>query len=440
MHRIDGAGHVNHMFVAEDPATQRPPTEVTPEIMNAFQEELATLIEWAGIILAKGDNTQLRQALLAKFAGADVAATKAGVQGQTYTAFTTAGSAGTFTLTPSPAITAYAAGQRFRVKFHVAGTGSDTINVSGNGAKSIKQYDSTGAKVAPVIALNQLADAEFDGTDFVLLDPLPAALDSLATKTDVQGQTYTAFTTAGSAGTFTLTPSPAITAYAAGQRFRVKFHVAGNGADTINVAGKGAKSIKQYDNTGAKVAPVIALNQLADVEFDGTDFVILDPLPASSLPTGAVIYVPAASAPVGFLKANGALISRTAYPALWAYAQASGNIAASDGAWGAGQFSPGDGSTTFRIPDLRGEFLRGWDDGRGVDASRGLGSAQAAALGNHYHGTVSPTGYGFGYYGTGTITSDAGRDGFADFNDSTPSAKHPETRPRNIAVLACIKY
>ena len=69
MHRIDGAGHVDHLFVAEDPATLRPPTEITPEIMNVFQEELATFIEWAGIVLAKGNNTQLRQALVAKFAG-----------------------------------------------------------------------------------------------------------------------------------------------------------------------------------------------------------------------------------------------------------------------------------------------------------------------------------------------------------------------------------
>lgn len=173
MHRIDGAGHVDHLFVAEDPATLRPPTEITPEIMNAFQEELATFIEWAGIVLAKGDNTQLKQALLAKFVGLDVAATKAGVQGQTYTAFTTAGATGAFTLAPAPAIAAYAAGQRFRIKFHAVGSGADTINVSGLGAKNLKQYDSTGAKVAAVIAANQLADVEYDGVDMVIIDPLP---------------------------------------------------------------------------------------------------------------------------------------------------------------------------------------------------------------------------------------------------------------------------
>lgn len=95
------------------------------------------------------------------------------IQGQTYTAFTTAGAAPNFTLTPSPAIAAYAAGQRFRVKFHAAGTGSDVLNVSALGNKSLKQYDSTGAKVAAVIAASQLADVEYDGVDMIIMDPLP---------------------------------------------------------------------------------------------------------------------------------------------------------------------------------------------------------------------------------------------------------------------------
>ncbi len=95
----------------------------------------------------------------------------------------------------------------------------------------------------------------------------------------IQGQTFTAFTTAGVAPNFTLTPSPAITAYAAGWRFRVKFHAAGAGTDQLNISGLGNKALKQYDNTGAKVAAIIAANQLADVEYDGVDMVILEPLP-----------------------------------------------------------------------------------------------------------------------------------------------------------------
>lgn len=100
--------------------------------------------------------------------------TPANAQTQTYTAFTSAGTAPAYTLTPSPAISAYAAGQRFRVKFHAGGTtGSNTLNVNGKGALHLKQYDATGTKVAGVVASGQLADVEYDGTDFVILDPLP---------------------------------------------------------------------------------------------------------------------------------------------------------------------------------------------------------------------------------------------------------------------------
>lgn len=93
-------------------------------------------------------------------------------QNQSGVAFTTTGPSAALVLTPNPAITAYAAGQRFRVKFNRASTGTDTINISGVGPKNLKQYDASGAKVAAVFAIDQLADVEYDGTDAVLLSTL----------------------------------------------------------------------------------------------------------------------------------------------------------------------------------------------------------------------------------------------------------------------------
>lgn len=115
-----------------------------------------------------------------------------------------------------------------------------------------------------------------------VLDELKSAMSGIPSA--MQNQLYTAFASDGSAPNFTLTPAPALTAYGAGQRFRVKFHAAGAGDDTLNVSNLGAKSIKQYDSTGVKVPAVIAADQLTDVEYDGDDFVILDPLPVTSLP------------------------------------------------------------------------------------------------------------------------------------------------------------
>ena len=125
----------------------------------------------------------------------------------------------------------------------------------------------------------------------------------------IQRQTYTAFTTAGVAPNFTLTPSPAIAAYAAGQRFRVKFHAAGAGSDVLNISALGNKSLKQYDSTGTKVAAVIAANQLADVEYDGVDLVIIDPLPASGAMPLAALPFPTIGATNRVMGATGAIVA-----------------------------------------------------------------------------------------------------------------------------------
>ncbi len=153
-----------------------------------------------------------------------------------------------------------------------------------------------------------------------------------------------------------------------------------------------------------------------------------------AVPAGLISWFPSSAPPTGWLKCNGALLSRTTYAALWAFAQASGMIV-TDAAWSGGatgSFSTGDGSTTFRIPDLRGEFIRGWADGRSVDTGRTLGSTQADELKAHVHylnGRPAPTG--------GT---DVGVSYTSGTTVATSSVGGTETRPRNVALLACIKF
>jgi microcystin-dependent protein len=108
----------------------------------------------------------------------------------------------------------------------------------------------------------------------------------------------------------------------------------------------------------------------------------------ASATVGTIVFEARTQARAGFLKLNGSLLRRADYPALWAYAQASGAIVA-EGTWAAnnfGCFSTGDGATTFRIPELRGEFLRCWDDGRGADGGRGIGTYQGTQNLSHAHG------------------------------------------------------
>lgn len=100
--------------------------------------------------------------------------------------------------------------------------------------------------------------------------------------------------------------------------------------------------------------------------------------------TGMIHLYTSTLAPAGrLLKANGAVISRSQFPELFAKI---GTI-----------YGAGNGTTTFNLPDLRGEFMRFYDDGRGVDAGRGLGGVQMDSFKSHLHentGSISSTNLG----------------------------------------------
>lgn len=179
-------------------------------------------------------------------------------------------------------------------------------------------------------------------------------------------------------------------------------------------------------------------NNTSDPDAAGAGWLDFGQAQLASL-TGAVQAFARNTAPTGWLKCNGAAVSRATYSALFS---AIGTT-----------FGAGDGSTTFNLPDMRGEFARGWDDGRGVDAGRVFGSSQSHSLQAHTH-----------YLPTGTSATDAPAPNITDANwntTNTPNAALPngmlaetlivsgsgggtgsysaETRPRNIALLYCIK-
>ena len=160
---------------------------------------------------------------------------------------------------------------------------------------------------------------------------------------------------------------------------------------------------------------------------------------------GLIGMFPTTTAPAGWLKANGAAVSRTAYAALFS------RIGTVSGA--------GNGTTTFNLPDLRAEFLRGLDDGRGVDTGRALGSAQAFAVqtpvmangGTFKAFFVSTSRTGNFASSVDAINSISESGPLGNFSDpigavETSSisratiALASETRPRNVALLACIKF
>jgi phage-related tail fiber protein len=159
----------------------------------------------------------------------------------------------------------------------------------------------------------------------------------------------------------------------------------------------------------------------------------------SAIPAGTVIMTAGSTAPAGFIKANGAAISRTVYADLFA---AIGTT-----------FGTGNGSTTFNVPDMRGEFPRGWDDGRGIDSGRAFGSSQTDAMQGHYHNSIGYNSSGNVPFGTLAGQSSMGlwspgNNGTTHVLSGPPQSNgtngtprtDSETRSRNVALLACIKF
>ena len=189
------------------------------------------------------------------------------------------------------------------------------------------------------------------------------------------------------------------------------------------------------------------------LQSDGSGNLSFAALP-QAVPTGSVHMMATTTAPSGYLKCNGAAVSRTTYSDLFLI------IGTTHG--------EGDGSTTFNVPDLRGEFVRGWDDGRGVDSGRSFASSQSDQNKQHNH-TLTDPGHNHGINDPGHIhqvqysNSDSG-DGVIEESGTGLSGQEPtlsattgitinnattgislansggsESRPRNIAMMYVIK-
>lgn len=165
---------------------------------------------------------------------------------------------------------------------------------------------------------------------------------------------------------------------------------------------------------------------------------------ARAVPVGTIIYFAVPTAPAGYLECDGAACS-TLYPDLRALLIAAGSPFGTAGA------DP-------KLPDLRGEFMRGWDHGRGIDAGRTFGSGQLDQM-QRITGSLQVA-YGTVRNRAGALTQSAISDAPAqswpaypnnaagdtvrfDSGDS-PNARvsattSGETRPRSIAMLPCIK-
>lgn len=240
----------------------------------------------------------------------------------------------------------------------------------------------------------------------------------------------------GTANAITATFTPNITALTDGLRVRVTGLSENTATNPTLAAGTTAATVIK-DYSGAALA-VAAIPPEAEFIYSTASAAwILQNTGRTPVwvPAGIVAHFANSTAPAGWLKANGAAVSRTAYAALFA---AIGTT-----------YGVGDGATTFNLPDLRGVFLRSLDDGRGIDTGRAIGTMQDQSITDHQHlqafGPLNGDAGRYGKVATGINATQysltAGPNGDANYTSGVQgTTTGSENRPRNVAMLACIKF
>lgn len=220
--------------------------------------------------------------------------------------------------------------------------------------------------------------------------------------------------------------------YGIGNESIVPLSKGGTGADNANDA-----RIALGLGTAAQRNVGTAVGNLIEV-LTGGKLPVLDGSNLTNVPSFPVgIPFPWASNvndPPNSIECDGSLLLRASYPALF-------NVIGEE--WGAG-----DGTTTFRAPDLRGVFIRGLDNGRGLDTGRVFGSFQDHAFKNHGHRNKYYNGYGLNGVGTGgsgwqsnwatSYSNATSSENFVVNSDDTNAGT--ETRPVNVAMPWFIRY
>lgn len=300
----------------------------------------------------------------------------------------------------------------------------------------------------------------------------------------------TIFTAAdvGSVNAYAINPAVSLTEYSDGQMVWLKPGATNTGASTINVSSLGAKNVRtvsrtalvggeliagywaqlKYSSTldafvivsesgnasistdktvvGGNGIDVVNAEDTITVSIDngGVDTtqladgaVTVDKLSAATLaalsPVGTVIAFTAATPPTGYLECDGSSISRTTYSALFA-------VISDD-------YGTADGSH-FNLPDLRGQFMRGWAHGQTTDPDRAsrtdrgdgttgdhVGTKQVDQLKSHLHSVPYNSSTTAGGNAIGGSNASLG---WYDSNSNNTGGN--ETRPININVMFCVKY
>ncbi len=323
-------------------------------------------------------------------------------------------------------LTAYAAGQRFQFKATASNTGPVTAKIGALAAVAVKKSEGGGLVdlVGGDIRAGALYDLNYDGTYFQLGGGVGA------------GKAFERFSFEASVGQ-SVFPVP----HTVGNVIVMR-----NGREVSEFLSDGQTVTLQQPCDFGESVQILAFSSFQSANTYTKAEVDALLTASAGLPVGTMLPFPKGTVPAGFLEVDGSLQSAAVYPDLAAYLGTTFNTG-------------GEAAGYFRLPESRGEFLRGWDHGRGVDAGRTLGSGQLDATQNitgklTFRG-FAPVSSGSPYTADGPFSLGVATGGSSPYRANLVAEVTPqdvvtfdaskvartatETRPRNLAVMWCIK-
>lgn len=378
--------------------------------------------------------------------------TDSDVQSNPHVSSVDTGTANNYVLTLSPAISSYGAHQRFSFVAANGCTGASVVNVNGVGNVAIKKNGGADDLESGDIVTGAVVVIEHDGSVFQLISASskePVFADKAQTFAEAITLSKTLYQKKGADiasandcvlpadGNYNdITGTTTINGFTAGVQNEVrKFHFDGAVLLKHDTAPSAGFS-KLWLPSGSDYTT--EANDEIEFTFDNLHWRVTGaslagrPLNAGTVEVGDIVIKPTTTVPDGYFECDGAAVSRTTYAVLFALLGTT--------------YGVGDGSTTFNIPDYRGEFLRGYDHGAGNDpdaatrTDRGdgttgddVGTKQASELESHAHTDGDNVGI--------TVESGTNQNAAAAFSQgNTGLTGGNETRPRNVTVMFCIKY
>ncbi|MCZ7931092.1 tail fiber protein [Agrobacterium leguminum] len=369
-------------------------------------------------------------------------------------------------------------GKRISFFANVTNTGASTINLNTLGAVAIVRNDGSPLQAGDIVA-NMPVDLVYDGTRFVLTSsPIlsnisgtikatafegngsaltninasnisSGTLNNARLPSTMTGKTFSSETTISDGGLKITDGGLVISAGGAGVGGDLavtgKTNLVGDttvvgtlsqGGNAVLTTANQPFLLARANHTGTQPVSTVAGLQ-ATIDSLNASVAALESAMVQRMPTGSITIWATETPPDGWVLCNGAAISRTTYAALFAVI--------------GGYYGVGNGSTTFNVPDFRGLFVRGKDNGRGLDPNRALGSYQDSDNKSHSHGVNDP---GHNHGGVQNGTASTGRSTAVDqppavfsygytWNSATGisirSSGGDESRPRNIAMNYIIK-